>query len=311
MSKHSRLTEVYNKAKRIKIDNSSRLMFFSDVHRGDNSWADDFARNQIIYTYALRHYYDAGFTYVEVGDGDELLKNESVRSIRHAHATIFRLIRRFFDENRFYYIFGNHDVEYAFPEFQKKTLSTIYNEIHERNEPLFPGIKIHEGLIFEHQETGGELFVVHGHQGEFINDQHWRLSRLFLRGLWRPLQLLGLQDPTSVSANPTLRRKVESQISDWVVQNNQPVICGHTHQARFPKNGEPPYFNCGSCIHPRWISGIEIKNGQITLVRWRIRTKKKGDLYVKRDIAGGPELLAKIFNPPEVHVAVETPSETI
>jgi UDP-2,3-diacylglucosamine pyrophosphatase LpxH len=305
MSKHSRLTEVFQKARRIQFNDSSRIIFFSDVHRGDNSWADDFARNQTIYTYALNHYYDAGFTYVEVGDGDELMKNDSVRAIRHAHATVYRLIRDFFNDGRFYFIFGNHDVEYAFPEFQKKYLHNIYNEIHEREEPLFPGITVHEGLVFQHEETNSDLFVVHGHQGEIINDRQWWISRLFLRRLWRPLQLLGLQDPTSISANPTLRRRVENQITDWVVQNDQPVICGHTHQARFPKNNEPPYFNSGSCVHPRWISGIEIDNGLITLVRWRIRTKKKGTLYVKRDIAGGPTPLTKIFRHQHIPAVAE------
>lgn len=295
MSKHSRLTEVYKKAKRLKFNDSSRIIFFSDVHRGDNSWADDFARNQIIYMYALKHYFDEGYTYVEVGDGDELMKNEGVDSIRHAHATVFRRIREFFTEERFYYIFGNHDVEYAFPEFKKRHLSDIYNEIHERREPLFPGITIHEGLVLQHEETGGELYVVHGHQGEFINDRHWWISKLFLRQLWRPLQLLGLQDPTSVSSNPTMRRKVENEITEWVVTNNQPVICGHTHVARFPRNNEPPYFNTGSCVHPRWISGIEVDQGQITLVRWRIRTKKEGTLFVKRDVAGGPLSLTQVF----------------
>lgn len=295
MSKHSRLSEVFDKAKRMKFDDTSRIIFFSDVHRGDNSWADDFARNQIIYLYALQHYYDEGYTYVEVGDGDELMKNEGIEPIRHAHATIFRRIRDFFNEGRFYYIFGNHDVEYAFPEFKKKHLYEIYNEIEEKPEPLFPGINIHEGLVFQHEETGGELFIVHGHQGEFINDRHWWISKLFLRQLWRPLQLLGLQDPTSVSANPNMRRKVENEITDWVVANNQPLICGHTHQARFPRNYEPPYFNSGSCTHPRWISGIEIDRGEIMLVRWRIRTKKGGNLYVRRDIAGGPTSLSQIF----------------
>jgi hypothetical protein len=70
------------------------------------------------------------------------------------------------------------------------------------------------------------------------------------------------------------------------------MICGHTHDESFPKNSEPPYFNIGSCVHPRWITCIEIMNGTIALVRWRIKPRKNGTLYVKRDIIGGPKPLS-------------------
>ena len=74
MSTNKRLTKVFENAKRITFNNSDRLVFFSDVHRGNNSWADEFARNEMVYSFALQYYYDHDFTYVEVGDGDELLK---------------------------------------------------------------------------------------------------------------------------------------------------------------------------------------------------------------------------------------------
>jgi hypothetical protein len=50
------LTNLYKKAERIKFNNDSKLIFFSDVHRGDNSISDDFAHNQNIYYYALALY---------------------------------------------------------------------------------------------------------------------------------------------------------------------------------------------------------------------------------------------------------------
>ncbi|MEW6651126.1 MAG: serine/threonine protein phosphatase, partial [Chloroflexota bacterium] len=74
MANHKLLTDVFQNAERIEFSNSDRLVFFSDVHRGNNSWADEFARNETIYLCALQYYYDHNYTYVEVGDGDELLK---------------------------------------------------------------------------------------------------------------------------------------------------------------------------------------------------------------------------------------------
>lgn len=167
MSKAKRLTEVFQAAKRISFNNDDRLVIFSDLHRGNNSWTDEFARNQIIYSYALQHYYDAGSTYVEVGDGDEV---------------------------------------------------------------LFDDFSVHEGLVFEHQESELKIFVVHGHQGKLFTDTLFWLSRILLRSLWRPLQLLGIQDPTSVSQNAFQRKKIEKQLINWVQSNHQPMICGHTQR---------------------------------------------------------------------------------
>jgi UDP-2,3-diacylglucosamine pyrophosphatase LpxH len=293
MGKHKRLAEVFDTSERIPFDDEDRIVFFSDLHRGNNSWADEFARNQIIYSYALQHYYDAGFTYVEVGDGDELLKFRDVETIRLAHEQIYHLLQQFHRERRFYFIFGNHDIEYRNPETLANNLNRLFSWLADEEDILFDDFSVHEGLIFSHRESGAEFFVVHGHQGEILNDRFFWLSRLLLRGLWRPLQLLGLQDPTSVSQNVNQRQNIERQLIDWVSKFNQPLICGHTHVERFPKKHEPPYFNTGSCVHPRWITCIEIKKGKIALVRWRIKPRKKGTLFVKRDIIGGPKNLAR------------------
>lgn len=291
--KHKRLTEVFENAEKIEFDDEDRIVFFSDLHRGNNGWADEFARNQIIYSYALQHYFDAGFIYVEVGDGDELLKFKDFKTIRIAHEQIYQFFQKFHQEGRFYYLFGNHDIEYRNPDTLALKLNHHFSWVEEeKDEILFDDFNVYEGLVFSHKESGANLFVVHGHQGEFFNDRAVWLSRLLLRRLWRPLQLLGLQDPTSVSENALKRQKVEQQLIDWVVKNQQPIICGHTHQERFPEKQAPPYFNIGSCIHPRWITCIEIKNGKIALVRWRIKPKKKGILFVKRDVIGGPKKIS-------------------
>jgi tetratricopeptide (TPR) repeat protein len=59
--------KAYKNAKRIKFNNNSKIILFSDVHRGDNSLSDDFAHNQNIYYYALEYYYNRGFSYELMG----------------------------------------------------------------------------------------------------------------------------------------------------------------------------------------------------------------------------------------------------
>ena len=67
------------------------------------------------------------------------------------------------------------------------------------------------------------------------------------------------------------------------------LIVGHTHRPKYPSNGEEPYFNTGSCIHPRKITGIELDNGKISLIEWRMRPDAEGSLYIVRRVMKGPE----------------------
>jgi len=56
MFSDKRLNQAYQNAKVLEFDDTSRLIFFSDCHRGDNSLSDEFARNQAIYQYAMAYY---------------------------------------------------------------------------------------------------------------------------------------------------------------------------------------------------------------------------------------------------------------
>ena len=104
------LSRVFESAEQIPFDDSSRIVLMSDCHRGDGSWADDFSKNQYIYFAALTHYYDRNYTYIEIGDGDELWKNKKLSDIVRVHGDTFWLLSRFFNEGRLYFIYGNHDI---------------------------------------------------------------------------------------------------------------------------------------------------------------------------------------------------------
>ena len=249
MSVSTRLTEVFQAAQEIPFDDQSRLVFFSDCHRGDNSWADDFAKNQSLFFYALEYYLTGNFTYFELGDGDELYENRHFADIRSAHSHIFWRLREFYRAGRFHMIYGNHDKERADPRVVAKTLFEFVDDRTGQTEPLFDGIQVHEGLVLKHSPTGGKIFLVHGYQGDAINDQYWKLGRFLVRTLWRPLQLLGVDDPTSPAQNFKKRDALESEIEAWIKANNQPTIFGHTHRPSFAAAGDPPYFNDGSCVH--------------------------------------------------------------
>jgi UDP-2,3-diacylglucosamine pyrophosphatase LpxH len=295
MSASERLTEVFESAKEIPFDDSSKFVLFSDIHRGDNSWADDFAHNQNLFFHALKDYHKRGFTYIEIGDGDELWENSKFDDIRRAHSHVFWLMKQFYQDNRLYLVHGNHDMERRDPKKVEETLAQYYDQRDETKKELFKGIQVHEGLVLRHTATDNKIFVFHGHQGDLMNDTLWWLSRFFVRNFWKHLQLLGIKDPTSPAKNFTKRAVVEDRIKEWIEANHQMVICGHTHRSVLPKVGETPYFNTGSCVHPRCITGMEIESGEISLIKWWFAPNDEGVMRITRELLAGPEKLQSFF----------------
>ncbi|WP_396633186.1 metallophosphoesterase [Maribacter sp. R86514] len=292
MSSDSRLTRAYKNAKVIPFDDASKFILFSDCHRGDNSFADDFANNRNIYFHALQFYFSQGFDYCELGDGDELWENIHFESIFEAHKNVFKLLKQFHLEQRLHMIWGNHDMVYKDEAYVKKHLSNYFEPIDDKDKSLFEGIKYHEALILKHKETQQEIFLTHGHQADWWNYRFWRVGRFLVRILWKPLQVWGIADPTSPARNYTELIKVERRTKKWILKNNLKItVVGHTHRPRFPEPGDIPLFNDGSCVHPRSITGIEIEKGCISLIKWQINTTDDGTLRVVRILLEGPQKL--------------------
>lgn len=297
MSSNSRLTRAYQQAKVIEFTKDDKFILFSDCHRGDNSFADDFANNRNIYSHAINHYYENGFQYCELGDGDELWENRTFKTIFNAHRNIYELLKKFHSENRLHLIWGNHDMVYKNPSYVKKHLSTFFNQKTGEDEALFPDLKYHEGIILRDTDTCKELFLAHGHQADWWNYIFWKWSRFFVRVLWKPLQVMGISDPTSPAKNYKELIKIERRIKKWIIANNNLItIVGHTHRPRFPEPGEIPLFNDGSCVHPRSITGIEIENGALSLIKWHIDTKQDGTLQVIKTVLESPENISNYNN---------------
>ncbi|MGB0896180.1 MAG: serine/threonine protein phosphatase [Flavobacteriaceae bacterium] len=292
MSSQTRLTRAYKNAKVITFTDDDKFVLFSDCHRGDNSFADDFANNRNIYAHAINHYYKNGFHYCELGDGDELWENMSFNTLFEAHKNIYLLLKKFHDAKRLHLIWGNHDMVYKNPRYVTKHLSSYYDHKTELDLPLFPDLNYEEGIILTHADTGQELFLTHGHQADWWNYIFWKWSRFFVRILWKPLQIIGIYDPTSPAKNHKELIKIERRIKKWISDNNNiTTIIGHTHRPRFPKPGEIPLFNDGSCVHPRSITGIEIEHGTIALIKWYIDTKEDGTLQIKREVLETPQTI--------------------
>lgn len=282
------ISKVFRSAEEVAFDDSSRIVLMSDCHRGDGNWNDDFSRNQNIYFAALTYYYERSYTYIEIGDGDELWENKRFSDIVRVHSDVFWLLSKFFERKRLYLIYGNHDMVKRNCKFVKSNLYQYFDERKKEYVPLFENIKVHEGLILKHRFDKYKIFLIHGHQVELLNNELWKLARFLVRYFWRPLNFFGINDPTRTAESYPRKHAAEKKLIEWVKKEKQMLIAGHTHRPMFAEVGDPLYFNTGSGVHPRCITAIEINCGQIELVKWYINTKKDGTLFIDRKVLAGP-----------------------
>ena len=288
---HNILDNAYKNAKPIAINQGSKIIMFSDLHKGDNSYADDFAHNMQIYTYAIRKYYDENYTYIELGDGIELWENYTFEPIYKAHKSTFELLKLFYNDDRLHMLWGNHDMIFGDPLTVEKMLYKVFTPKNiQQKERLFD-LEYHESIILQIENTDKKIFLIHGHQADWLNYRFWKVSRFFVRYFWMPLQKwFNVKDPTSPAKNYKNLVKVERKLKDWILKNNnQMVIAGHTHRPRFPDANELPYFNDGSCVHPNSIIGLEIMNLQIAMVKWHEELDSNGHNRIVKTVLAGPE----------------------
>ena len=287
------ISKSYKKAKSLDLNCDSKFVFFSDCHRGDNSYADDFTHNRNIYNHALRNYYENDYTYIELGDGIELWENRDFTEIFQAHKDVFLLLQKFHLKNKLHMIWGNHDMVFKKPKRTDKLLGTYFDEITGTRKDLLKGLTFDEGIVLNVEGFEKNILLIHGHQADFFNYVLWKWSRFLVRALWKPLQIIGVKDPTSPAKNYKELIRVERRLKKWILaNNNQMIIAGHTHRPRFPNPDELPYFNDGSCVHPRSITGIEIEDLQISLIKWHTISKKDGTLQIIKTVLEGPEDIA-------------------
>ena len=287
MKTMTRLTEALQNARVEEFDDSARYVFMSDVHRGDGSAADEFVKNRNIWLAALEHYYNEGFTYVEVGDGDELWEHPQFKHLLRAHGSAYQLLKRFHDAGRLRMLWGNHNMQLRDPEYVGKHFTTFLGNSGGL-EDFMPGLEPVESLLFRHRASGREMLVLHGHQGDFPNDQIWPFTMWTFRLFWKYMHAFGIRSPSSPVKNLFKQHKVEKNYSRWIRQTRTPLLCGHTHRQKFPAHGQVPYLNSGCCTFPGYITGIEIVHGQIQMIGWRVEPDLRGYLHVIRRVLGGP-----------------------
>ena len=281
------LNKVYKNAVPVPFTEQDKFILFSDCHRGDNSASDDFVRNKKIYNFAMNWYYEQGYTYIELGDGEELWENRDFLKIYSAHKDTFDILKKFETSGRLILLYGNHDIDWK----------SQYNVKSKLNVVAYSNMQVHEGVrLADAHHSDHELFLLHGHQVDHTSYTSWRISRFIVRHFWRRMQAMGFKDPTSPAKGSHKRNQVEKKLIKWTRKNHIPLIAGHTHSPCFPPPNGINYFNTGCCVHPDCICGIEIAEGRIKSVHWAAKPDELGYLKIQPEYPNEGIALDSLFN---------------
>ena len=284
---------------------TQKFIVFSDEHKGAKNHADDFAVCEKNYVAALDYYFNEGYFFINLGDGEELWES-NIFAVKKHNQLSFDKEKLFQQQQRFVKIFGNHDLYWANDPTAFIQLQSIYGE-------KFP---VYEGCILQTTINGHklEIYLTHGHQGDLQSDGNW-FSKFFVANVWGPLQSLLDINPNTPANNDALKSLHNTIMYEWSsAEKNLLLITGHTHQPVFmslthleslyvklgeaqknkdtsaikkiedeikkarPKNETQPdlskiipsYFNSGCCcFYDGDITGIEIADGCMRLIRWK------------------------------------------
>lgn len=305
------LDKLYKNSPSIKIDDSDKIIIFSDLHMGDGNGIDDFRKNADIFKHILtEYYYPNDFKIVLNGDIEELYKFK-YKDILNTWGDVYDIFSQFEKEGRLFKIVGNHDYE-------------IY--IEENDGHLFD---LQESLILDY--LGNKVFIYHGHQTANYIEQYNKMAMFFVRYI---VTTLKIKNPTKPIGQYS-KYRTEKIAYDFARSRKIISILGHTHRAlfesmskidnikmaiediinnyprmndnsqkkaekqikKFKKELEnlyakgrslnlrnslynesllvPCLFNSGSCISKNGLTGIEINEGMISLVYWFDINKSK------------------------------------
>jgi predicted phosphodiesterase len=117
------------KLKRLKLNEiNQRIIIFSDQHRGARNGADDFAVCENSYLTALDYYNKEKFYYVNLGDCEELWENTLFSIVKYNEA-VFEKEKLFISRDAYCKVFGNHDLFWDNDPLVPVWLKKIYGKV--------------------------------------------------------------------------------------------------------------------------------------------------------------------------------------
>lgn len=289
----------------------NRFIIFSDQHKGRKNGADDFMLAEKNYLKALQYYDDQNFHLITLGDCEELWENTFLQVMEYNQAS-FDAEKKFALRNAFTKIFGNHDLDWEIdplaPTYLKKMYgipmvvlegvileTTIANQVlkifcthgHQGDlqsdgnwfskffvtkiwAPLQAYLHInpntpaydnqlkttHNRMMYEWCSQQKDLIFITGHTHQPVFESLTHFERL----RWKQSRALSEHNPERAQA-----------LEDEIQRRN---ITSHLIENDY-SNIKTSYFNTGCCCFDDGdITGIEIVDGYIRLIKWEEKNKE-------------------------------------
>ena len=223
-----------------------------------------------------------------MGDVEDLWQFDLDRIQDRYDKKIYSLIRSFTD-NKVYRIFGNHDAEWKRPPDPILNNTKILNKTPE-------AIKL-----------GKDIFLVHGHQGDYKCDKVAWFSKFFSRcfKFGVPFLKAFFNYENRSATKSQIPKNREKLYYDWARSKKVILICGHTHNAIFASQSY--YWWLQEQIEVKEKKLAKIKNTEDEVIMNRLSKKiinlktelfneKKKERKYNRITAKGKKPLPCCFN---------------
>ena len=264
----------------LALRQNSRIIIFSDHHRGAKNGADDFMKAETAYLAALDYYFQNKFQCISLGDSEELWEN-TLNQVKKNNTITFEAEKKFILKDKFFKVFGNHDLYWDNSPIASQQLKAIYG----KKLRVFEGIilekdtkaerieekKVTKPFSFLKKESDADnetlpiancsltIFLTHGHQGDASSDGNW-FSKFFVANIWAPLQSYLRINFNTPAYDEDLKTAHNLIMYEWSAKYGSLVlITGHTHQPVFESLTHPEklYKQLGDAIKANRPSDIK------------------------------------------------------
>ncbi|MFD2527163.1 metallophosphoesterase [Flavihumibacter stibioxidans] len=281
------------------------VIIFTDLHKGTRDGADDFAICEANYLAALDYYEANNYYYINLGDSEELWENLLPNVITYNKAS-FEKEKQFLQRKAFVKLFGNHDLFWGNDPMAPVFLKSIYDQPLKANTgavlraelpygyldifcthghqgdaqsdgnvfskwfvsyiwgPVQSFLEVntnlpsdnsqmktlHNQFMYEWSAAQQNLLLITGHTHQPVFNSLTHLERLYL-------QLEDAREKKDIPAIDTILKEIPRRQREY------------DHVNHSFRNMKPSYFNAGCCCYADGnITGIEISDGQMRLVKW-------------------------------------------
>ena len=288
-----------------------KFIIFSDQHKGSRNGADDFMICEPNYLAALDYYLEHNYHYLSLGDCEELWEN-TLHAVLKQQQPSFDRYKQFIAKNKFFKTIGNHDLDWKndpITILQIKAIFdadvTIYDGIilqttigdeqlqilcthgHQgdkasdgnwfskffvsriwaplqaftRINPNTPAYDaslktLHNRLMYEWSNDQKNLLLVTGHTHQPVFESLTHIERLY-----RQLQMA--EHSNNQSHVQLIREEIKKRKFEYTHVTDD-FLCM-----------KPTYYNAGCCcFNDGDITGIEIAEGNLRLIKWAVKGGK-------------------------------------